>query len=155
MSAEACRAKYSISGFSRNIQDPSAAIDQRPQHKRDSAQASAEDCRAKQSISGFSRNSRDPKQLSIGLSTSVLPRKRQQKLVERSNRQAASAETVEFRSKQSIGGFSTSASRSLSRGNRTTASAETIELHPKQSSSGKQDPPLSMAPPICWVLTAM
>jgi len=108
VSAEACRAKYSISGFSRNIQDPSEAIDQRPQHKRDSAQASAEDCRAKQSISGFSRNSRDPKQLSIGLSTSVLPRKRQQKLVERSNRQAASAETVEFHPKQSIGGFSTS-----------------------------------------------
>jgi hypothetical protein len=34
VSAEACRAKQSISGFSRNIRDPSEAIDQRPQHKR-------------------------------------------------------------------------------------------------------------------------
>ena len=33
--------------------------------------------------------------MSIGLSTSVLPRKRQQKLVERNNRSATSAETVD------------------------------------------------------------
>ena len=46
------------SGFSRNSRDPSEAIEQRPQHKRASAQASAEACRAKQSTSGFSRNSR-------------------------------------------------------------------------------------------------
>ena len=77
MSAEACRAKQSISGFSRNIQDPSEAIDQRPQHKR------------------------------------------KQKLVKRSTRSAASAETVELHPKQLTSAsaqacFSTSVSRSLS-----------------------------------------
>ena len=47
-------------------------------------------------------------------STSVLQHKRQQKLVERSNRIKASAETVKLHPTQWSSGFSTSVSRSLS-----------------------------------------
>ena len=116
-SEEACRARQSISGLSRNSHVSSETIDQRAsaqacfstsvlQHKRASAQASAEACRAKQSNKGFSRNSR----ASSDSMEQRLQHKRQQKPVERSNQLAASTETAEFRPEQSNSGFSTSAS---------------------------------------------
>ena len=77
----------------------------------------------------------------------------QNKLVERGNRSAASAETVTFRPKQLISVpqhkrasaqacFSTSVlehkrqQKPVERSNRIKASAETVELHPTQWSSG-------------------
>ena len=109
--------KQSSSGFSRRNRTRSLSNSSRSNHTR----ASEEACRVRQSISGLSRNSHVSSEIidqrasaQACFSTSVLQHKRQQKLVERSNRIKASAETVELHPTQWSSGFSTSVSRSLS-----------------------------------------
>ena len=126
-SAEACRAKQSTSGFSRNSRVSSEAIEHRLQHKRASAQTSSEACQAKQSNTGFSRNSR--------ASPEAIEQRLQYK------RASAQALAEACRAKQSNSGLCSSSSNEAieqrsSRSNRIAASTGTFKPQWKQSSSG-------------------
>ena len=116
--AEACRARRSNNGFSRNSRVSSKSIEKRLQHKRASAQTSAEACRAKQSNSGFSRNSR--------VSSEAIEKRLQHKHA------SAQALAEDCRAKQSNSGLCSSSSseaieQRFSRSNRPAASTDTFK----------------------------
>ena len=125
-SAEACRAKQSTSGFSRNSRVSSEAIEHRLQHKRASAQTSSEACQAKQSNTGFSRNSRS--------SSEAIEQRLQYK------RASAQALAEACRAKQPTSGLSSSSlseaiEQRSSRSNRSAASTGTFKPQWKKSGS--------------------